>query len=136
MVFLCTVVLAAVIGVATPVLAGDVINTINRGGDGAGALVIRLALVIAALAVADALLSLAQRWYSARIGEGIDHAWDFGGLGNSIMEQPGTFNFPADPSDTAHYTITLEVTNFCGNNSISDQVVVLPSPTAMSLPKR
>jgi ATP-binding cassette subfamily B protein len=71
LVFLCTVVLAAVIGVATPVLAGDVINTINQGGDGAGVLVIRLALVIAALAVADALLSLAQRWFSARIGEGI-----------------------------------------------------------------
>ena len=32
---------------------------------------VRLALVIAGLAVADALLSLAQRWYSARIGEGI-----------------------------------------------------------------
>ena len=31
----------------------------------------RLALFIAGLAVVDALLSLAQRWYSARIGEGI-----------------------------------------------------------------
>ncbi len=70
-VFLATVVLAAIIGVATPVLAGDVINAINRGGTEAGQLVIRLALFIAGLAVADALLSLAQRWYSARIGEGI-----------------------------------------------------------------
>lgn len=70
-VFLITVVVAAVIGVATPVLAGDVINTINRGGSQAGAAVIRLAFFIAGLAVADAFLSLAQRWYSARIGEGI-----------------------------------------------------------------
>ena len=70
-VFLATVVLAAGIGVATPVLAGDVINTINRGGADAGGTVIRLALFIGGLAVADALLSLAQRWYSARIGEGI-----------------------------------------------------------------
>ncbi|HEX7743707.1 MAG TPA: ABC transporter ATP-binding protein [Micromonosporaceae bacterium] len=70
-VFLVTVVLAAVIGVATPVLAGDVVNAITRGGAEAGATVVRLALFIAALAVADALLSLAQRWYSARIGEGI-----------------------------------------------------------------
>ncbi|WP_460916775.1 ABC transporter ATP-binding protein [Plantactinospora veratri] len=70
-VFLVTVVVAAVIGVATPVLAGDVINAISRGGADAGGLVVRLALVIAGLAVADALLSLAQRWYSARIGEGI-----------------------------------------------------------------
>ncbi len=70
-VFLVTVVLAAMIGVATPVLAGKVIDAITRGGTEASSLVVRLALVIAALAVADALLSLAQRWYSARIGEGI-----------------------------------------------------------------
>jgi ATP-binding cassette subfamily B protein len=70
-VFLLTVMLAAGIGVATPLLAGHVINAITGGGDGAAAEVIRLALVIAVLAVADALLSLAQRWYSARIGEGI-----------------------------------------------------------------
>ncbi|AVT40556.1 ABC transporter [Plantactinospora sp. BB1] len=70
-VFLVTVVFAAIIGVATPVLAGDVINAISGGGADAGGLVVRLALVIAGLAVLDALLSLAQRWYSARIGEGI-----------------------------------------------------------------
>ncbi|MEV4756218.1 ABC transporter ATP-binding protein [Micromonospora sp. NPDC049559] len=70
-VFLITVVLSAVIGVATPVLAGDVVNAISRGGNSAGAVVVRLALLIAALAVVDALFSLAQRWYSARIGEGI-----------------------------------------------------------------
>ncbi len=70
-VFLIAVVFDAVIGVATPLLAGDVVNAITRGGSGASATVIRIALVIAGLAVADALLSLAQRWYSARIGEGI-----------------------------------------------------------------
>jgi ATP-binding cassette subfamily B protein len=70
-VFLLTVVLAAGIGVATPLLAGEVINTITAGGSGAAGAVVRLALVIAGLAVADAFLSLAQRWYSARIGEGI-----------------------------------------------------------------
>src|SRR3954452_24407753 len=70
-VFLLTVVLDAVIGVATPVLAGHVVNAINGGGSHAGTQVIRLALLIAGLAVVDAFLSLAQRWYSARIGEGI-----------------------------------------------------------------
>ena len=70
-VFLVTVVLAAGIGVATPYLAGDVINKISGRESDAGAAVIRIALLIGALAVADALLSLAQRWYSARIGEGI-----------------------------------------------------------------
>ena len=70
-VFLVTVVLDAGIGVATPVLAGHVVNAITGGGSGAASLVVRLALMIAGLAVVDAFLSLAQRWYSARIGEGI-----------------------------------------------------------------
>jgi ATP-binding cassette, subfamily B, bacterial len=70
-VFLLTVVVDAVIGVATPVLAGRVVDLISQGGAGAGAAVVRVALFIAGLAVADALLSLAQRFYSARIGEGI-----------------------------------------------------------------
>jgi ATP-binding cassette subfamily B protein len=70
-VFLITVVFAAGIGVASPVLAGHVINAITAGGSDAAATVIRLAFMIAGLAVVDAFLSLAQRWYSARIGEGI-----------------------------------------------------------------
>ncbi|GIJ47447.1 ABC transporter ATP-binding protein [Virgisporangium aliadipatigenens] len=70
-VFLLTVVIGAGIGVATPVLAGDVVNTIGKGGPDAGGTVVRIAFLIAGLAVVDALLSLAQRWYSARIGEGI-----------------------------------------------------------------
>jgi ATP-binding cassette subfamily B protein len=70
-VFLITVVIDAAIGVATPVLAGHVVNAITGGGSEAATVVVRIALLIAALAVADAFLSLAQRWYSARIGEGI-----------------------------------------------------------------
>src|SRR5215213_1841811 len=70
-VFLVTVVVAAVIGVATPVLAGHVVNAITTGGGEAASQVVRIALLIAGLAVVDAFLSLAQRWYSARIGEGI-----------------------------------------------------------------
>src|SRR3954471_8386362 len=70
-VFLVTVVLDAGIGVATPLLAGHVVNAITGGAASAAGVITRLALAIAGLAVADALLSLAQRWYSARIGEGI-----------------------------------------------------------------
>ena len=69
-IFLITVVIDAVIGVLTPVLAGKVINVITAGGPDAGRDVVRLALLIGGLAIVDALLSLAQRWYSARIGEG------------------------------------------------------------------
>ncbi|HST64826.1 MAG TPA: ABC transporter ATP-binding protein, partial [Mycobacteriales bacterium] len=68
-VFLATVVASAVIGVATPVLAGRVVNEISR--DGSTGVVVRIAIVVAALALLDAGLSLAQRWYSARIGEGL-----------------------------------------------------------------
>src|SRR3954464_8566405 len=70
-VFLITVMIAAGIGVATPLLAGQVVNAITAGGSGAATLIAKLALAIGGLAVADAFLSLAQRWYSARIGEGI-----------------------------------------------------------------
>src|SRR5256885_6311001 len=70
-IFLVAVVLDAVIGVAGPVLAGNAVNTITGHREGAAGVVIRIALLIAALAVADAGLSLVNRWYSARIGEGI-----------------------------------------------------------------
>lgn len=68
--FIGLVVLAAIAGVATPVLAGDIVNVISSDSGTAGA-VIRLASIIAGLAVFDAVMSLAQRWYSARIGEGV-----------------------------------------------------------------
>jgi ATP-binding cassette, subfamily B, bacterial len=70
-VFLATVVASAVIGVATPVLAGRVINQISSRDPGATGVVVKIAIVVAALALLDAVLSLAQRWYSARIGEGL-----------------------------------------------------------------
>ncbi|TAM92468.1 MAG: ABC transporter ATP-binding protein [Jatrophihabitans sp.] len=68
-VFLLIVVGDALIGVITPVLAGRVVNHITAHA--AARTVIDIALVIAALAVLDAALSFAQRWYSARIGEGL-----------------------------------------------------------------
>ncbi len=68
-VFLMLTILSSVIGVATPLLAGSVINEIS--GHGSGRVVLVLALVIAALAVVDALLSLGTRWFSSRIGEGL-----------------------------------------------------------------
>jgi ATP-binding cassette subfamily B protein len=69
--FLLVVVVSSGIGVATPVLAGDVVNAISRPGPNAAHLVVLIALLIAGLAVLDAGLSIAQRWLSARIGEGI-----------------------------------------------------------------
>ena len=68
-IFLVMVIGDALIGVATPILAGRVVNQIV--GHGSASVVIHIALVIAGLAVVDAGLSFAQRWYSARIGEGL-----------------------------------------------------------------
>ena len=68
--FLALVVFSSLIGVVTPLLAGDIVNRI-AGLEGTTGDVVRIALVIAGLAVLDALAALAQRWYSARIGEGV-----------------------------------------------------------------
>ncbi|GAA2393483.1 ABC transporter ATP-binding protein [Streptomyces viridochromogenes] len=62
-------VLTALLAVATPVLAGDVVDTIVNDGDEAA--VVRLALLIAAIAVAEAALGILGRRLSARLGEGL-----------------------------------------------------------------
>ena len=69
LVFLVIVVADALIGVLTPILAGRVVNQITRHGQ--VHVVVQIAFVIAGLAVIDAVLSFATRWYSARIGEGL-----------------------------------------------------------------
>ncbi|MFI6311495.1 ABC transporter ATP-binding protein [Nocardia fusca] len=67
--FLVLSVAAAVLVVATPLLAGRVVDGIFAGSP--PRTVILLALAIAVLAVLDAGLGLAIRWLSARIGEGL-----------------------------------------------------------------
>lgn len=66
-VFVLASILGAVLGVASPVLAGDVVNAITGGRD--SSLVVRLALLIAAVAVADAALGVFTKWLSAGLGE-------------------------------------------------------------------
>jgi len=67
--FLVLSVVGAVLAVATPVLAGRVINAIVERS--AVDVVVGLAGLIAALAVAEAVLGVATRWLSANIGEGL-----------------------------------------------------------------
>jgi ATP-binding cassette subfamily B protein len=69
--FLLVVVVTSGIAVATPLLAGSVINEISSPSERAGRVVVTIAALIAGLAVLDAALSIAQRWLSSRIGEGI-----------------------------------------------------------------
>ncbi len=68
-IFLVTVVIDAVLVIATPLLLRQLIDEGVIPKD--GALVTRLALFVGLLAVADAGMSMLGRYYSSRIGEGL-----------------------------------------------------------------
>ena len=68
-VFLGVSVVSALLAVATPLLAGRVVDQIVNGGT--AGVVVMLALVIAGVAVAEAAVSLLTRWLSSTIGEGL-----------------------------------------------------------------
>jgi ATP-binding cassette subfamily B protein len=67
--FLLLSVATAALAVATPVLAGRVVDAIVQGA--APDVVVGLASLIAVIAIAEAGLGLATRWLSSRIGEGL-----------------------------------------------------------------
>jgi ATP-binding cassette, subfamily B, bacterial len=67
--FLVLSVVAALLTVATPVLAGQVVDEIVEGQDEGR--VIGLAGLIAVVAVFDAVVGIASRWQSSKIGEGL-----------------------------------------------------------------
>ena len=60
---------SALLAVATPVLAGQVVDEIVDGGDETR--VVWLALLIAAIALLDGAVGLAERWQSSKIGESL-----------------------------------------------------------------
>ncbi|MHB9755809.1 ABC transporter ATP-binding protein [Streptomyces sp. BYX5S] len=62
-------ILTALLAVATPMLAGDVVDAIVGGDEESH--VVRLALLIAAIALAEAGLGLLARWLSANLGESL-----------------------------------------------------------------
>lgn len=70
-IFLVLVVIDAVISVSIPLLFKAVIDEIQPGGTGSKSFVIDIALIIAGLAIFDAGLTLVQRYFSARVGEGL-----------------------------------------------------------------
>ncbi|MEU9184395.1 ABC transporter ATP-binding protein [Streptomyces sp. NPDC048484] len=67
--FVVLSVATALLAVATPVLAGRVVDAIVADGD--EGTVVRLALLIALIALAEAALGLVSRWFSATLGEGL-----------------------------------------------------------------
>ena len=87
-VFLALVVVDAALVVATPLLLKALVDDGVIPGD--SALVVRLALIVAGLAVLDGALTLVQRWYSARIGEGL--IYDLRGeVFGHVLRQPIAF---------------------------------------------
>ena len=68
-VFLAVSVVSALLTVATPLLAGRVVDEIT--GSGTTRVVVMLAVVIAVVALAEAGVALVTRWLSATIGEGL-----------------------------------------------------------------
>ena len=67
--FLALSVVGAVLTVATPVLAGRVVDEIVDGRDEGR--VVTIAVIIALIALLDAVVGIAERWQSSRIGEGL-----------------------------------------------------------------
>ena len=68
-VFVVVVIVQAALAIAPPLLFREIIDRGVLAGD--GRLVVRLALVVAAVAVGTSGLALLQRWCSSRIGEGL-----------------------------------------------------------------
>ncbi|MCA0336000.1 MAG: ABC transporter ATP-binding protein/permease [Actinobacteria bacterium] len=67
--FLVFVVLDSVLVVATPLLLKSLVDDGIVGGD--RGLVVRLSLLVALLALVSAAVGMLERWFSARIGEGL-----------------------------------------------------------------
>jgi ATP-binding cassette subfamily B protein len=67
--FVLLSVVAAILAVATPVLAGRVVDAIIKGKD--EGTVVLLALLIAFVAILDSVVGVAERWQSSKIGEGL-----------------------------------------------------------------
>jgi ATP-binding cassette subfamily B protein len=86
--FLALVILDSLFVVASPLLLKQIID---RGvALGNRTLVVELAALIAVLAIVDSLAGLAQRWYSARIGEGLIYDLRTDVFGH-VLRQPIAF---------------------------------------------
>ena len=68
-IFLFCIFAGAALAVAPPLIFRTIIDDGVLGGD--RGLVIRMAIIVAVIAVAEAIIAIVQRWCSSRIGEGL-----------------------------------------------------------------
>ena len=69
LIFVVFSICSAVLAIITPVLAGRIVDEIVA--QSGIRIIINLALIIAAVAVLDAIVSVVVRWFSSKLGEGI-----------------------------------------------------------------
>jgi ATP-binding cassette subfamily B protein len=86
--FLTLVVIDATVVVAVPLLLKNIVDEGVLLKD--GGVVVRLSLLVAVLSVASAVLDIAQRWFSARIGEGLIYDLRTAVFGH-VLRQPIAF---------------------------------------------
>lgn len=65
------------------------------------------------------------------LGQSLTYNWDYGNGQSSTNPVPVSQTYPASTTSDTTYTITLSLTNFCGSSSHSEEITVMPSPTAV-----
>ncbi len=65
------------------------------------------------------------------LGQSLTYNWDYGNGQSSTNAVPVSQTYPASNTGDTSYTITLSLTNFCGSSSHSEEITVMPSPTAV-----
>lgn len=64
-------------------------------------------------------------------GPDITYFWDFGNGTSSTDENPAPVMYPAGILADTSYTITLTVSNYCGQVSTQETITVMPQPVAV-----
>lgn len=64
-------------------------------------------------------------------GPSISFDWNFGNGQTSVIAAPGNVTYQAGIMADSVYTVTLTVTNFCGADVHTEQVIAMPQPTAI-----
>ncbi|AEA44864.1 PKD domain-containing protein [Fluviicola taffensis] len=65
------------------------------------------------------------------LGQSLTYNWNYGNGQTSTNPTPLSQTYQASNFSDTSYTITLNLTNFCGTSSHSEQITVMPSPTAV-----